>query len=64
MRAAAGLGFLGVGIDETANAAARPDTEITSAGAGVRTLVVEAREDLQIAGETSDLLIDRPERGE
>ncbi len=56
MRAATGLGFLGVGIDETANLAARPDTEITAAGAGVRTLVVEAREDLQIAGELSRLL--------
>jgi acetate kinase len=48
-RACAGLGFLGVGIDEAANAAARPDAEVTAAGAAVRTLVLAAREDAEIA---------------
>ena len=48
-RAAAGLGFLGVALDEAANRAATADAEIGARGAGVRTLVVEAREDLEIA---------------
>ncbi|HZU18561.1 MAG TPA: acetate/propionate family kinase [Candidatus Dormibacteraeota bacterium] len=47
--AAAGLGFLGVALDPDRNAATTRDGEITAAGAGVRTLVVEAREDLEIA---------------
>ncbi|HZO96007.1 MAG TPA: acetate/propionate family kinase [Gaiellaceae bacterium] len=48
-RAAAGLGFLGVELDAAANAAPRLDAEVGAAGAEVRTFVVEAREDLQIA---------------
>lgn len=48
-RAAAGLWFLGVALDEAGNARAHPDAEITAAGAAVRTLVIEAREDLEIA---------------
>ncbi len=48
-RAAAGVSFLGVSIDAAANAAADGDVEITAAGAAVRTLVVVAREDLEIA---------------
>jgi acetate kinase len=44
-----GLRFLGIVVDESRNAEARPDTEITGAGATVRTLVVEAREDLELA---------------
>lgn len=47
--AAAGLGFLGVAIDSAANAAATGDAEISAAGAPVRTLVITAREDLEIA---------------
>ena len=47
--AAAGLGFLGVAVDDAANAAAHEDREITAAGAPVATLVVTAREDLEIA---------------
>jgi acetate kinase len=46
-RAAAGLGFLGVAVDEAANAAGADD--LTARGATARTLVVEAREDLEIA---------------
>ncbi len=49
-RAAAGLGFLGIGIDPARNEQA-PDAEIGSAGASVRAFVIEAREDLQIARE-------------
>jgi acetate kinase len=48
-RAAAGLGFLGVALDDAANDAAGADAEIGAPGAPVRTLVVEAREDLEIA---------------
>ncbi|HTT87647.1 MAG TPA: hypothetical protein VMF60_09785, partial [Acidimicrobiales bacterium] len=44
-----GLAFLGIVVDESRNADARPDAEITGAGAAARTLVVEAREDLEIS---------------
>ncbi len=47
-RAAAGLGFLGVALDEAANESAKADQEISASGAPVRTLVIEAREDLEI----------------
>jgi acetate kinase len=47
--AAAGLSFLGVAIDADANAAATGDADIGAAGAAVRTLVVTAREDLEVA---------------
>jgi acetate kinase len=46
-----GLGFLGVGLDPDANAAATGDADVTAAGAAVRVLVLEAREDLEIAGQ-------------
>jgi acetate kinase len=48
-RACAGLGFLGVAIDEGRNAAVTPDAEVTAPGAAVRTLVLAAREDAEIA---------------
>ena len=48
-RAAAGLGFLGVALDEAANVAATGDAEIGAPGASARTLVLESREDLEIA---------------
>jgi acetate kinase len=48
-RAAAGLGFLGVAVDDAANDATTSDGDITGAGAALRTVVVTAREDLQIA---------------
>jgi acetate kinase len=48
-RAADGLGFLGVALDPDANAATTADGDITATGAAVRTLVVTAREDLEIA---------------
>ncbi len=54
--AAAGLGFLGIRIDERANASPVLDADITAAGAGVRTVVAEAREDLQIAAEVRALV--------
>ena len=48
-RAAAGLSFLGVALDGRANADPQLDAEIGAAGAAVRTFVIEAREDLEIA---------------
>lgn len=54
--AAAGLGFLGVRIDEDANAAAVADVAVSEIGAAVTTLVVAAREDLQIAHEVRSVL--------
>jgi acetate kinase len=48
-RAAAGLGFLGVALDDVANSGADADAEIGAPRAPVRALVVEAREDLEIA---------------
>ncbi|HLX88760.1 MAG TPA: acetate/propionate family kinase [Acidimicrobiales bacterium] len=56
LRAAAGLGFLGVGVDEEENATVRADAEVTAADVPVRALVIEAREDLQIARELAALL--------
>lgn len=49
--AAAGLAFLGVGIDLVRNAGqgVAGDLDITAAGAPVRTFVIAAREDLEIA---------------
>jgi acetate kinase len=58
LRAAASLGFLGIGIDEEVNATARPDADVTGPGeTGARTLVIEAREDVQIAREVGRLLV-------
>jgi acetate kinase len=50
--AAAGLGFVGVAVDESRNAAARPDCDISARGAPVRTLVIAAREDIEVARQT------------
>lgn len=50
--AAEGLGFLGVTIDAQRNADAEPDAEISGAGARVRTVVIRAREDLEVARQT------------
>jgi acetate kinase len=55
-RAAERLGFLGVTIDTHRNDTIHDDTNITATGATVQTLVITAREDLQIARETRRLL--------
>jgi acetate kinase len=47
-RTADGLRFLGVEIDPARDAAAAPDAEVSAAGAAVHTLVVGAREDLEM----------------
>jgi acetate kinase len=51
-----GLGFLGVGIDEAANKEATGDAEIGAPDASARTLVLAAREDLEIARQVRALL--------
>jgi acetate kinase len=50
------LGFLGVAVDARRNAVVQADGDITAAGAAVRTLVLTAREDLQMAREARALL--------
>ena len=55
-RAAAGLAFLGVVVDEATNKANEPDREITGGHATVRSWVVTAREDLEIARQVTHLL--------
>jgi acetate kinase len=52
--AAAGLGFLGVAVADAANEAGEVD--ITAPGTAVRTLVVPAREDLEIARQVRSLV--------
>jgi acetate kinase len=58
--AVGGLAFLGLALDEAANAAVdvsrSGDADITAPGATVRTLVVAAREDLEIARLTREAL--------
>jgi acetate kinase len=54
--AATGLDFLGVQLDEPANAAAAADADIGDRGAASRTVVVTAREDLEIARQVRALL--------
>jgi acetate kinase len=55
-RAAAGLAFLGVQIDSVRNEAGAGDREIGTERSSVRTLVVLAREDVQIAREVRMVL--------
>ena len=55
-RAAAGLGFLGVAVDDGRNADGPTDREIGAAGAAVATVVIEAREDIQIAHDVRAVL--------
>ena len=56
--AAAGLGFLGVDLDASLNADAQGDRDVSGPSADVRTLVVRAREDLEVAGQTRSALRD------
>jgi len=54
--AADGLGFLGVRIDASRNETALGDADVSAPGAGARTLVVAAREDLEIAAQVRAVL--------
>jgi acetate kinase len=53
---ARGLAFVGVAVDARRDAAAEPDADVSTADAAVRTLVVAAREDLEIAREVRAVL--------
>ena len=55
-RAAAGLGFLGVEVDEARNAGPAADREIGAPGAPARVLVIAAREDIEIARQVRTLM--------
>jgi acetate kinase len=59
-RAAAGLAFLGVAVDESRNTLGKgargDDWEISGAGSRIRTYVIAAREDKQIAAEVRSVL--------
>jgi acetate kinase len=54
-RAAAGLEFLGIALDPDSDNAPGPDRAIGAPGSPVQTLVIHAREDLQIAAEVHRL---------
>jgi acetate kinase len=51
-----GLGFLGVAIDQAANSTIAGDGDISVADARVRTLVVHAREDIEVARDVRRVL--------
>jgi acetate kinase len=61
--AAGGLGFLGVAIDPEDNAGAAGDVEISATAAPARTVVIHAREDLQIAHEVRRVVAARAVAG-
>jgi acetate kinase len=54
--ATSGLAFLGVALDRARNAEVQPDADLSDADAPVRTLVLAAREDLEIASQVRALL--------
>ncbi|TFV66609.1 UNVERIFIED_ORG: acetate/propionate family kinase [Bacillus sp. AZ43] len=53
---AARLAYLGVDVDPDRNEAATGDTDVGAVGSAVRTLVVTAREDVEIAGQVAAVL--------
>lgn len=55
-RTAAGLAFLGVELDAGRNRETHGDAEIAAEGSRVRTIVLTAREDLEIARQTRSTL--------
>lgn len=59
-RAMAGLGFLGVRGDASRNAEGTGDREISAPGSPVRSLVVAAREDIEIASQVRTVVLRRP----
>lgn len=52
----AGLGFLGLALDAARNTAGEPDSDISDRQAPVRTLIVAAREDLEMAQQARALI--------
>ncbi len=55
-RTAERIGFLGVQLSDDTNQRANPDAEISAPGSLIRTFVVAAREDLEVARLVTDLL--------
>ncbi len=55
-RVCAGLGFLGIELDEDRNAAAVPDVDVAANGAAVRVLAVATNEELIVARQTQAVL--------
>lgn len=53
---AQGLGFLGIEIDPELNASASGDSDVSAPDAAVKTLVVRAREDVEVAREVRRVL--------
>jgi acetate kinase len=58
-RAVEGLAFLGAPIDDQLNARAEGDVDVSGPNAGARTLVIRAREDLEIARQVRHVLATR-----
>jgi acetate kinase len=56
LAAVSGLGFLGLAVDPVRNGAPDDDADISADGAAARTLVIPAREDLEIARQVRALL--------
>jgi acetate kinase len=56
--ACSGLGFLGISIDEDLNRSSTPDALLSPPSSKVATLIVAAREDLEIAREVRGVLAD------
>jgi acetate kinase len=54
--AAGGLGFLGVDVSAESNATVGADVDISARGAKVTTLVIKAREDVEVAREVRRVL--------
>jgi len=52
----AGLSYLGLAVDPARNRDCHPDADISTAGAPVRTLVITAREDIEIAAQARSAL--------
>ncbi len=55
-RAAQQLGFLGIAIDDQNNEDTKGDNDISAVGTAVRTVVITAREDVQIARGTREVI--------
>ena len=60
-RTADGLGLLGIALDPDRNAASNTDADISAVDANVHTLIITAREEIEIARQVRDVL--EPESG-
>ncbi|MBV9047115.1 MAG: hypothetical protein JOY58_02535, partial [Solirubrobacterales bacterium] len=58
-----GLAFLGLRLDERRNLKVDGDADLTEAGADANTLVIRAREDLEIARQVRRVMRQAPARG-